>query len=217
MWSIRRQACWRVELRRRRRTNVWRAVALTLFPEMFPGPLGESLAGKALKEGVWSLEAVDIRRFARDRHGTVDDAPFGGGAGMVMKPDVLSAAIEAVAMPGVPKVLLSPRGAPFSQARARQLAKGPGMVLVCGRFEGIDERVIEAHGLEEVSVGDFVLSGGEIAAMAVIDSCVRLLPGVMGREQSDDEESFEDGLLEYPHYTRPATWAGPDGIERRVP
>jgi len=200
---------------------VWRATALTIFPEMFPGPLGHSLAGKALKEGVWSLEAVDIRRFATDRHGTVDDAPFGGGAGMVMKPDVLSAAIESVSqakeMSGVPKLLMSPRGAPFSQARARELAKGPGVLLVCGRFEGIDERVIEAHALEEVSVGDFVLSGGEIAAMAVMDGCVRLLPGVMGAAHSGDEESFEDGLLEYPHYTRPATWAGPDGIERRVP
>jgi tRNA (guanine37-N1)-methyltransferase len=188
---------------------------------MFPGPLGESLAGKALKEGVWQLEAVDIRRFARDRHGTVDDAPFGGGAGMVMKPDVLSAALLAVAgAPGMaeaPKLLLSPRGAPFTQARGRQLAAGPGVVLVCGRFEGVDERVIEAHALEEISVGDFVLSGGEIAAMAVIDCCVRLLPGVMGAPQSASEESFEDGLLEYPHYTRPAAWTGPDGTERRVP
>ncbi len=200
---------------------MWRATALTLFPEMFPGPLGESLAGRALREGVWSLEAVDIRRFARDRHGTVDDAPFGGGAGMVMKPDVLSAAIEAVAQatggPEVPKVLLSPRGAPFSQARGRELAAGPGVVLVCGRFEGVDERVIEAHALEEISVGDFVLSGGEIAAMAMMDCCVRLLPGVMGAADSANEERFEDGLLEYPHYTRPATWVGPDGIERRVP
>jgi tRNA (guanine37-N1)-methyltransferase len=200
---------------------VWRATALTLFPEMFPGPLGESLAGRALKEGVWSLEAVDIRRFAGDRHRTVDDAPFGGGAGMVMKPDVLSAAIEAVAqapgMPGVPKLLLSPRGAPFSQARGRELSAGPGVLLVCGRFEGVDERVIEAQALEEISVGDFVLSGGEIAAMAVMDCCVRLLPGVMGAADSASEESFEDGLLEYPHYTRPATWSGPDGIERRVP
>jgi tRNA (guanine37-N1)-methyltransferase len=188
---------------------------------MFPGPLGASLAGKALKEGVWALEAVDIRRFAKDRHGTVDDAPFGGGAGMVMKPDVLSDAIAAVALPpemsGVPRLLMSPRGAPFSQARARELANGPGVILVCGRFEGVDERVIEAQALEEVSVGDFVLSGGEIAAMAVMDSCVRLLPGVMGAVQSGDEESFEDGLLEYPHYTRPAAWTGPDGIERRVP
>ena len=200
---------------------MWRATALSLFPEMFPGPLGESLAGKALKEGVWQLEAVDIRRFARDRHGTVDDAPFGGGAGMVMKPDVLSAALLAVAeAPGMaeaPKLLLSPRGAPFTQARGRQLAAGPGVVLVCGRFEGVDERVIEAHALEEISVGDFVLSGGEIAAMAVIDCCVRLLPGVMGAPQSASEESFEDGLLEYPHYTRPAAWTGPDGTERRVP
>jgi len=200
---------------------VWRATALTLFPEMFPGPLGESLAGRALKEGVWSLEAVDIRRFAGDRHRTVDDAPFGGGAGMVLKPDVLSAAIEAVmqapGMAGVPKVLLSPRGAPFSQARGRELAAGPGVLLVCGRFEGVDERVIEAQALEEISVGDFVLSGGEIAAMAMMDCCVRLLPGVMGAADSANEESFEDGLLEYPHYTRPATWAGPDGIERRVP
>ena len=196
---------------------MWRATALTIFPEMFPGPLGHSLAGKALKEGVWSLEAVDIRRFATDRHGTVDDAPFGGGAGMVMKPDVLSAAIGSASQPHVPRLLMSPRGAPFSQARARELAKGPGVLLVCGRFEGVDERVIEAHALEEVSVGDFVLSGGEIAAMAVMDGCVRLLPGVMGAAHSGDEESFEDGLLEYPHYTRPATWAGPDGIERRVP
>ena len=196
---------------------MWRATALTIFPEMFPGPLGHSLAGKALKEGVWSLEAVDIRRFATDRHGTVDDAPFGGGAGMVMKPDVLSAAIGSVSQPHVPRLLMSPRGAPFSQARARELAKGPGVLLVCGRFEGVDERVIEAHALEEVSVGDFVLSGGEIAAMAVMDGCVRLLPGVMGAAHSGDEESFEDGLLEYPHYTRPATWAGPDRIERRVP
>jgi tRNA (guanine37-N1)-methyltransferase len=200
---------------------VWRATALTLFPEMFPGPLGESLAGKALKEGVWSLEAVDIRRFAKDRHGTVDDSPFGGGAGMVMKPDILSDAIAAVSMApgmaGVPMLLMSPRGAPFSQARGRKLAEGPGVLLVCGRFEGVDERVIEAHALEEVSVGDFVLSGGEIAAMAVLDCCVRLLPGVMGEPASANEESFEDGLLEYPHYTRPATWAGPDGTERRVP
>jgi tRNA (guanine37-N1)-methyltransferase len=196
---------------------VWRAQALTLFPEMFPGPLGESLAGKAMKDGVWSLEAVDIRRFSRDRHGTVDDAPFGGGAGMVMKPDVLSAAILASAPPGLPKLLLSPRGVPFSQARGRELAGGPGVVLVCGRFEGVDERVVEAHALEEVSVGDFVLSGGEIAAMAIMDCCVRLLPGVMGEPQSANEESFEDGLLEYPHYTRPANWLGPDGIERRVP
>jgi len=187
---------------------VWRATALTLFPEMFPGPLGESLAGRALREGVWSLEAVDIRRFARDRHGTVDDAPFGGGAGMVMKPDVLSAAIEAVATPGVPKVLLSPRGAPFSQARGRELAAGPGVLLVCGRFEGVDERVIEGRGLTEVSIGDYILSGGEMAALTLLAACVRLIPGVMGKEGSGEEESFENGLLEYPHYTRPRDWEG---------
>ena len=198
-------------------TEPFHATALTLFPEMFPGPLGGSLAGRALNEGVWSLQAADIRRFARDRHGTVDDAPFGGGAGMVMKPDVLSDAMAAVSRPDMPKLLMSPRGAPFSQARARQLAEGPGVLLVCGRFEGVDERVIEAQALEEVSVGDFVLSGGEIAAMAVMDCCVRLLPGVMGAAQSGDEESFEGGLLEYPHYTRPASWTGPDGTERRVP
>src|SRR5476651_407932 len=204
-------------MRQRVARPMWQVLALTLFPEMFPGPLGESLAGKALQEGTWELSTVDIRRFARDRHGTVDDAPFGGGAGMVLKPDVLSAAIEAVAATGVPKILLSPRGAPFTQARGRELAAGPGVLLVCGRFEGVDERVIEAHALEEVSVGDFVLSGGEIAAMAVMDCCVRLLPGVMGAAHSGDEESFEDGLLEYPHYTRPATWTGPDGTERQVP
>src|SRR3982751_2758755 len=175
---------------------------------MFPGPLGDSLAGKALKEGVWSLAAVDIRRFAKDRHGTVDDAPFGGGAGMVMKPDVLSAAIEAVAELGGPKVLLSPRGAPFTQARARELAQGPGVVLVGGRFEGVDERVIEARALEEISVGDYVLSGGEIGALVLMDACIRLLPGVMGPEASGQDESFSDGLLEYPQFTRPQVFEG---------
>ncbi|HKU96876.1 MAG TPA: tRNA (guanosine(37)-N1)-methyltransferase TrmD [Vineibacter sp.] len=196
---------------------MWQATALTIFPEMFPGPLGLSLAGRALEKGVWSLEAVDIRRFARDRHGTVDDTPFGGGAGMVMRPDVLSDAIAAVATPDKPTIYFSPRGKPFDQARARALAAGPGVTVVCGRFEGIDERVIEAHGLEEVSVGDVVLSGGEIAALVALDACVRLLPGVVGAAQSLTEESFEEGLLEYPLYTRPATWTGPDGIERAVP
>ena len=196
---------------------MWRATALTIFPEMFPGPLGLSLAGRALEKGVWSLEAVDIRRFARDRHGTVDDTPFGGGAGMVMRPDVLSDAIAAVTTPDRPTIYFSPRGRPFDQARARVLAAGPGVTVVCGRFEGIDERVIEAHGLEEVSVGDVVLSGGEIAALVALDACVRLLPGVVGAAQSLTEESFEEGLLEYPHYTRPAAWTGPDGIERAVP
>ncbi|WP_218574590.1 tRNA (guanosine(37)-N1)-methyltransferase TrmD [Reyranella sp. CPCC 100927] len=196
---------------------MWRATALTIFPEMFPGPLGLSLAGRALEKGVWSLEAVDIRRFARDRHGTVDDTPFGGGAGMVMRPDVLSDAIAAVTTSDRPTIYFSPRGRPFDQARARALAAGPGVTVVCGRFEGIDERVIEAHGLEEVSVGDVVLSGGEIAALVALDACVRLLPGVVGAAQSLTEESFEEGLLEYPHYTRPAAWTGPDGIERAVP
>lgn len=196
---------------------MWRAVALSIFPEMFPGPLAMSLAGRALREGTWSIDAIDIRGFARDRHGSVDDTPFGGGAGMVMRPDVLSDAIQASRIPGTPAIYLSPRGAPLTQARVRELAAGPGVTLVCGRFEGIDERVIEAHGLEEVSVGDFVLSGGEIAALALLDACVRLLPGVMGAAQSLAEESFEDGLLEYPLYTRPATWTGPDGGERAVP
>ncbi|MBL8675596.1 MAG: tRNA (guanosine(37)-N1)-methyltransferase TrmD [Rhodospirillales bacterium] len=184
---------------------------------MFPGPLGHSLAGRALGAGVWSLEAVDIRRFARDRHNTVDDTPFGGGAGMVMRPDVLSDAITAAATPDRPTIYLTPRGRPLDQARARALAAGPGVTLVCGRFEGIDERVVEAHALEEMSVGDFVLSGGEVAALVALDACVRLLPGVMGAAESLAEESFEDGLLEYPLYTRPAVWTGPDGVEREVP
>ncbi|HEX2885117.1 tRNA (guanosine(37)-N1)-methyltransferase TrmD [Vineibacter terrae] len=196
---------------------MWQATALTIFPEMFPGPLGLSLAGRALEKGLWSLDAVDIRRFARDRHGTVDDTPFGGGAGMVMRPDILSDAIAAVQAPDRPTIYFSPRGKPFDQARARALAAGPGVTLVCGRFEGIDERVIEAHGLEEVSVGDVVLSGGEIAALVALDACVRLLPGVVGAAASLTEESFEEGLLEYPLYTRPATWTGPDGVERAVP
>ena len=196
---------------------MWRAVALSIFPEMFPGPLAMSLAGRALREGIWSIDAIDIRGFARDRHGSVDDTPFGGGAGMVMRPDVLSDAIQASRIAGTPAIYPSPRGAPLTQARVRELAAGPGVTLVCGRFEGIDERVIEAHGLEEVSVGDFVLSGGEIAALVLLDACVRLLPGVMGQPQSLAEESFEDGLLEYPLYTRPATWTGPDGGERAVP
>ncbi len=196
---------------------MWRATALTIFPEMFPGPLGLSLAGRALEKSVWSLEAVDIRRFARDRHGTVDDTQFGGGAGMVMRPDVLSDAIVAVATPDRPTIYFSPRGKPFDQARARALAAGSGVTVVCGRFEGVDERVIEAHGLEELSVGDVVLSGGEVAAYVALDACVRLLPGVVGTAGSLAEESFEEGLLEYPLYTRPATWTGPDGVERAVP
>ncbi len=185
----------------------WRASVLTLFPAMFPGPLGTSLAGRALERAVWSLEARDIRAHATDRHRTVDDTPFGGGAGMVMRPDVLDAAIAACD-DGRPVVYLTPRGRPLTQERVREFAAGPGVVLLCGRYEGIDERVIEARGLEEISIGDFVLSGGEPAALVLLDACVRLLPGVMGAAESADEESFAAGLLEYPHYTRPAEWHG---------
>jgi tRNA (guanine37-N1)-methyltransferase len=187
---------------------MWRASVLTIFPEMFPGPLGSSLAGKALASGAWSLDVVDIRNFATDKHRTVDDTPAGGGPGMVMKADVLGRAIDATATDTRPRLLMSPRGTPLTQARIEALAGDTGVVLVCGRFEGIDERVIAARGLEEVSVGDYVLSGGEIAAMALIDACVRLLPGVMGTAASGAEESFADGLLEYPHYTRPQIWEG---------
>jgi tRNA (guanine37-N1)-methyltransferase len=185
----------------------WRASVLTLFPEMFPGPLGHSLAGRALERGLWSLEAHDIRSAATDRHRTVDDTPFGGGAGMVMRPDVVDAALAAVA-DGRPTLFLTPRGVPLTQAKVRHLAAGPGVVLLCGRYEGLDQRVIDARGLEEISIGDYVLSGGEPAAMVLLDACVRLLPGVMGATQSADEESFSRGLLEYPHYTRPAEWQG---------
>jgi tRNA (guanine37-N1)-methyltransferase len=183
---------------------------LTLFPEMFPGPLGFSLAGRALEEERWALETVDIRGFARDKHRSVDDTPAGGGAGMVMRADVLAAAIDAVHGPSDerPLIYLSPRGKPLDQARVRSLAEGPGAVLLCGRFEGVDQRVIEARGLEEVSLGDFVLSGGEPAALALLDAVIRLLPGVMGKEASGEEESFETGLLEYPHYTRPPVFEG---------
>jgi tRNA (guanine37-N1)-methyltransferase len=187
---------------------MWRVSVLTIFPEMFPGPLGLSLAGKALASGAWSLDVVDIRSFAADKHRTVDDTPAGGGPGMVMKADVLGRAIDATATDTRPCLLLSPRGAPLTQARIEALTGHAGVVLVCGRFEGVDERVIAARGLEEVSVGDYVLSGGEIAAMALIDACVRLLPGVMGTAASGAEESFTDGLLEYPHYTRPQLWEG---------
>jgi tRNA (guanine37-N1)-methyltransferase len=187
---------------------MWRASVLTVFPEMFPGPLGSSLAGKALASGVWSLDVVDIRAFAADKHRTVDDTPAGGGPGMVMKADVLGRAIDATATDTRPRLLMSPRGTPLTQSRIEALTGDAGVVLVCGRFEGIDERVIAARGLEEVSVGDYVLSGGEIAAMALVDACVRLLPGVMGTAASGAEESFADGLLEYPHYTRPQVWEG---------
>jgi tRNA (guanine37-N1)-methyltransferase len=187
---------------------MWRASVLTIFPEMFPGPLGSSLAGKALASGAWSLDVVDIRTFATDKHRTVDDTPAGGGPGMVMKADVLGRAIEATATDTRPRLLMSPRGTPLTQSRIEALTGDAGVVLVCGRFEGVDERVIAARGLEEVSVGDYVLSGGEIAAMVLIDACVRLLPGVMGAAASGAEESFTDGLLEYPHYTRPQLWEG---------
>ncbi|MBV8835144.1 MAG: tRNA (guanosine(37)-N1)-methyltransferase TrmD [Alphaproteobacteria bacterium] len=186
---------------------MWRASVLTIFPEMFPGPLASSLAGKALQKGLWALEPVDIRDHATDKHRSVDDTPAGGGPGMVMKADVLARAIDA-AGEGRPRLLMSPRGTPLTQRRVVELAAGPGAVILCGRFEGVDERVIAARGLEEVSVGDFVLSGGEIAALALIDACVRLLPGVMGKEASGAEESFAQGLLEYPHYTRPQLFEG---------
>ncbi|RAI59807.1 tRNA (guanosine(37)-N1)-methyltransferase TrmD [Roseicella frigidaeris] len=204
----------------------WRATILTLFPEMFPGPLGQSLAGRALREGRWALDSLDIRGFATDRHRSVDDTPFGGGAGMVLRPDVVDAALAAALAPGEaapegapeaaaiprPALYLTPRGRLLDQALVRELAAGPGVILLCGRFEGVDQRVIEARGLREVSIGDYVLSGGEPAAMVLLDACVRLLPGVMGGAGSAEEESFSGGgreaLLEYPHYTRPAEWQG---------
>lgn len=188
----------------------WSATILTLFPEMFPGPLGTSIAGRALREGVWHCEARDIRAHATDRHRTVDDTPFGGGAGMVMRPDVADAAI-ATAKPEDdqrPLIYLTPRGRLLDQALVRSFAEGPGVVVLCGRYEGVDQRVIEARGMLEVSVGDYVLSGGEIAALTLLDACVRLLPGVMGAAESAVEESHSAGLLEYPHYTRPAEWQG---------
>jgi tRNA (guanine37-N1)-methyltransferase len=190
-------------------TRIWRATVLTLFPEMFPGPLGVSLAGKALASGLWALEARDIRASATDRHRSVDDTPAGGGPGMVLRADVLAAAIDAADIaPDRPRLLMSPRGRPLTQSRVVELADGPGPLIVCGRFEGIDQRVIEARQLEEVSLGDYVLSGGEIAALALIDACVRLLPGVMGKLSSSADESFSDGLLEYPQYTRPQQFEG---------
>src|ERR1700738_2316285 len=190
-------------------TTIWRATVLTLFPEMFPGPLGVSLAGKALASGLWTLEARDIRDSATDRHRRVDDTPAGGGPGMVLRADVLAAAIDAADIsPDRPHLLMSPRGRPLTQSLVAELADGPGPLIVCGRFEGIGERVIEARRLEEVSIGDYVLSGGEIGAMALIDACVRLLPGVMGKQASGADESFSDGLLEYPQYTRPQQFEG---------
>ena len=189
----------------------WTAHILSLYPEMFPGPLGESLAGKGLQDRAWDLKVTDIRDFAIGKHRNVDDSPFGGGAGMVMRPDVLGPAIDAVAagQPGIERVIyFSPRGRVIDQAFVRELADGPGAIMICGRFEGIDQRVLETRNVEEVSLGDFILSGGEIAALALLDAVVRLLPGVTGNRQSLEEESFADGLLEYPHYTRPPVWEG---------
>ena len=187
---------------------MFRATILTLYPEMFPGPLGVSLAGRALANGLWSIEAKQIRDYATDKHGTVDDTPAGGGPGMVMKADVLARALDAVPADARPRLVMSARGRPLTQARVRALAAGPGAIILCGRFEGVDERLIEARGLEEVCLGDFVLSGGEMAALTLLDACVRLIPGVMGKEASGVEESFSDGLLEYPQYTRPAVFEG---------
>ena len=188
----------------------WHARVLTIFPDMFPGPLGVSLVGTALENELWELDCVDIRDFGLTKHRTIDDTPAGGGAGMVMRADVLAAAIDHARedMPDVPLIYLSPRGQPLTQARVRELSAGPGAILLAGRFEGVDQRVIEARGLEEISIGDYVLSGGELAAMVLIDACVRLLPGVIGAEASLSEESFESGLLEYPQYTRPREWEG---------
>ncbi len=188
------------------------AEIITLFPDLFPGPLGASVLGRGLNDGLWSLKATQLRDFATDRHRTVDDTPAGGGAGMVLKPDIVARAIDAVAPPGDPRprILMSPRGAPLTQKRARELALGPGAVILCGRFEGIDQRVIEHRQLEEISIGDYVLAGGEVAAMVLLEAVVRLIPGVLGGADSHAEESFENGLLEYPQYTRPPSWEGAD-------
>jgi tRNA (guanine37-N1)-methyltransferase len=188
----------------------WAATVLTLYPEMFPGPLGVSLAGRALGDGIWSLETLQIRDFATDKHRSVDDTPAGGGAGMVMRADVLAAAVDQVLerSPQAPMLAMTPRGEPLTQALVRELSAGPGVSILCGRFEGMDERLFEARPVRPVSIGDYVLSGGETAAIVLLDACVRLLPGVMGAASSGEEESFEAGFLEYPHYTRPQTWEG---------
>jgi tRNA (guanine37-N1)-methyltransferase len=187
---------------------MWRATVLTIFPELFPGPLGASLAGKAAAGGLWSLDTADIRDVAADRHRSVDDTPAGGGPGMIMRADVLGRAIDAVADKGCPRLLMSPRGRPLNQGWVRELAAGPGVIAICGRFEGVDERVITARGLVEVSIGDYVLAGGELAAMVLIDACVRLIPGVMGKAASGEDESFSTDLIEYPQFTRPQVWEG---------
>ena len=185
----------------------WRATVITLYPEMFPGPLGQSLAGRAMENNIWSLEARQLREYGLGRHRAVDDTPFGGGAGMVLRADVVDAALSDC-VDERPIVVLTPRGAPLTQATVQKLAAGPGVILLCGRFEGIDQRVIDARNLTEISIGDYVLSGGETAALVLLDACVRLLPGVMGAAESGEDESFSHGLLEYPHYTRPAEWQG---------
>jgi tRNA (guanine37-N1)-methyltransferase len=187
---------------------MWRVTVLTIFPDLFPGPLGASLAGKACAAGLWSLETLDIRDFATDRHRSVDDTPAGGGPGMIMKADVLGRAVDAAADGERPRLLMSPRGRPLSQAWVRELARGPGVIALCGRFEGVDERVIMARGLVEVSIGDYVLAGGELAAMVLVDACVRLIPGVMGKVLSGEDESFSASLIEYPQFTRPQVWEG---------
>jgi tRNA (guanine37-N1)-methyltransferase len=189
---------------------------LTLFPEMFPGMLGMSLAGKALEKGLWSVETIQLRDYATDNHKTVDDTPFGGGAGMVMKPDILDKALRAN-QPIGRFIYMTPRGKPLTQALVRELIQEPQLTILCGRYEGVDQRLLDAYQAEEISIGDYVLSGGEPAAMILLDACVRLLPDVLGNVETHNEESFENGLLEYPHYTRPAVWVGPDGIERTVP
>lgn len=197
-------------------TAPFHARILTLFPEMFPGFLGHSLSGKALEKGLWSLETVQIRDFTTDNHKTVDDTPFGGGAGMVMKPDVLDRALAAQ-QPVGRFIYMTPRGKPLTQALVRDLAQEPRLTILCGRYEGVDQRLLDAYKAEEICIGDYVLSGGEQAAMILLDACVRILPDVLGNMETHDEESFENGLLEYPHYTRPALWTGPDGVERGIP
>jgi tRNA (guanine37-N1)-methyltransferase len=188
---------------------------LTLFPDMFPGPLGESITGRALSKGVWSLHPVNIRDFASDKHKTVDDVPFGGGAGMVMKPDVLESALLSI--PSSRRIYLSPRGQPLTQALAQELSKEPALTLLCGRYEGVDQRFLDSYGFEEISIGDYVLTGGELAAYVLMDALIRLLPGGVGNETTPDEESFSDGLLEYPHFTRPALWTDQSGKTHAVP
>ena len=194
----------------------WHINILTLFPEMFPGPLGVSITGRALKENIWSYTAINIRDFATDKHKTVDDVPFGGGAGMVMKPDIIEAALLSLPSPGR-RIYLSPRGKTLDQKMAQDLSREHALTLLCGRYEGVDQRVLDAHGFEEVSIGDYVLTGGELGAYILMDACIRLLPGAVGNEATPDDESFSDGLLEYPQYTRPASWTDASGATHDVP